>query len=188
MNACRPIEAGPCPPRRLPGMVPREPHASGKPKRRRTRKPSTGREAMKSAAAAIVMLCVALTMLPHGAPAADSAWGGPPVAHRDALIEQRFGQTLADPYRWMENPDNGALYEWLRAEENVHECANRRLLARSAYGGVQGNLHSLSGGPCEQYGKPPGAHVPKASVQTSEGKQRKRGRSAVPRHQSATNW
>jgi prolyl oligopeptidase len=68
---------------------------------------------MRSIATAIIIV---LTSLDSGALALDAALSGPPYAHSEALTEQRFGITYIDPYRWMENADDPALYDWLRAE------------------------------------------------------------------------
>ena len=39
-----------------------------------------------------------------------------PIAPKEKLSESRFGLTIKDPYRWMENADDPRLYDWRRAE------------------------------------------------------------------------
>lgn len=46
---------------------------------------------------------------------------GPPYANVEDLTERRFGIDLTDHYRWMENPDDSALYDWLRRQEDYTE-------------------------------------------------------------------
>ena len=68
---------------------------------------------MRAILAAIMLV---LTLLNSGASAFDATSEGPPYAQGEAITEQRFGITTIDPYRWMENADDAALYRWLHAE------------------------------------------------------------------------
>lgn len=69
---------------------------------------------MRSTLTVVIMV---LSLLNSTALALDTTSTGPPSAVSEALTEQRFGITYADPYRWMENPDDVALQEWLRDQE-----------------------------------------------------------------------
>lgn len=40
------------------------------------------------------------------------------VPRRDKLIEKHFGKKIHDPYRWMENPDDPDLIDWVESENN----------------------------------------------------------------------
>lgn len=44
--------------------------------------------------------------------------GGPPVARRDDVVENLFGKTVRDPYRWMEGEHNAEFQAWLAAQGN----------------------------------------------------------------------
>jgi len=77
---------------------------------------------MRSIVATVIMV---LTMLNSNALALDTASTGPPYAESQVLTEQRFGITYTDPYRWMENSDDAALYVWLRDQETYTKHKRR---------------------------------------------------------------
>jgi prolyl oligopeptidase len=45
--------------------------------------------------------------------------GGYPAARRLDLVEDLFGHEVADPYRWLEDPDAAETQQWLAAEETL---------------------------------------------------------------------
>src|SRR5215470_16714820 len=42
-----------------------------------------------------------------------------PPARRLDLVEDLFGHRVADPYRWLEDPDSAQTRDWLSAEETL---------------------------------------------------------------------
>ena len=69
---------------------------------------------MKSLILISIILCANLNMISL---AQDSGSALPPIAKVETVTEKHLGKTCKDPYRWMENPDDPALYGWLQAEE-----------------------------------------------------------------------
>lgn len=75
--------------------------------------------------------------------------GGPPVARVEPVSETFFGQTVVDPYRWMENPKDTEWEPFMRGQD-TH--------ARSVLGGIPGRdalkrrVAELSGGTAVAYG------------------------------------
>ena len=45
--------------------------------------------------------------------------GGYPAARRLDLVEDLHGYRVADPYRWLEDPDSAETRQWLAAEEEL---------------------------------------------------------------------
>jgi prolyl oligopeptidase len=44
-----------------------------------------------------------------------------PSAHRSDVVDDHFGQLVADPYRWLEDPDDPATKAWIEAENALTE-------------------------------------------------------------------
>ena len=42
-----------------------------------------------------------------------------PIAPKDAVYDEYFGEKIYDPYQWMENPDDPRLEEWLEAQKKL---------------------------------------------------------------------
>jgi prolyl oligopeptidase len=74
--------------------------------------------------------------------------GGPPVARVEPVSETFFGQTVVDPYRWMENPKDAEWEQFMRGQDRH---------ARSALAGIPGRdalkrrVAELSGGTAIAY-------------------------------------
>jgi prolyl oligopeptidase len=74
---------------------------------------------------------------------------GPPVARIEPVRETFFGQTVVDPYRWMENPQDKDWEPFMRGQDAY---------ARSVLGGIPGRdalqrrIAELSGGTAIAYG------------------------------------
>lgn len=64
----------------------------------------------------VAVLLALVTLSSPAAMALEAQSSGPPQARKDAPTERRFGLSYSDPYRWMENADDSALYPWLSAE------------------------------------------------------------------------
>jgi prolyl oligopeptidase len=81
--------------------------------------------------------------------AKPSKSGGPPVARVEPVSETFFGQTVVDPYRWMENPKDAEWEPFMRGQDKH---------ARTMLGGIPGRdalkrrVAELSGGSAIAYG------------------------------------
>jgi prolyl oligopeptidase len=53
-----------------------------------------------------------------------------PVAHRQNVTDTIHGQSVADPYRWLEDADSAQTEDWLRAEDELYESYVSDLPAR----------------------------------------------------------
>lgn len=60
-----------------------------------------------------------------------------PIAPKEKLSESRFGLTIKDPYRWMENADDPRLYDWRRAELQYTETQTDSSLRDILFGEFQ---------------------------------------------------
>ena len=56
-----------------------------------------------------------------------------PAAQRLNLVEDLFGHQVADPYRWLEDPDSPQTAEWLAAEESLWDRYRAGLTDREAF-------------------------------------------------------
>jgi len=56
-----------------------------------------------------------------------------PAAQRLNLVEDLFGHQVADPYRWLEDPDSPQTAEWLAAEESLWASYRAGLTDREAF-------------------------------------------------------
>src|ERR1700678_4585920 len=73
------------------------------------------------------------TLLPKSLWAAvDSAVPPPPVARIDVVHDTYFGETLSDPYRWMENDKDPDWLPFLKAENDHARAVLDALPARAA--------------------------------------------------------
>jgi prolyl oligopeptidase len=70
-----------------------------------------------------------------GAACALPAQSAPPAAERHDVTEVFFGQTLTDPYRWLENWREGKGADWLKAQDTY---------TRSALNGIPGREKFLA--------------------------------------------
>jgi prolyl oligopeptidase len=64
-----------------------------------------------------------------------------PRADRDAVVEDLHGEKVADPYRWLEEPDAPRTTQWLEAEGELAARYLARLRSRDA---IRRRLESLS--------------------------------------------
>ncbi|MGH3245924.1 MAG: prolyl oligopeptidase family serine peptidase, partial [Trebonia sp.] len=65
---------------------------------------------------------------------------GYPAARRLDLTEELHGFRVADPYRWLENPDSPETGRWLAAEEELWAGYRARLPRREAFAARVGEL------------------------------------------------
>ncbi len=49
-----------------------------------------------------------------------------PVAPKDEVIDDYHGTKIADPYRWMENPEDPRLKEWLKVQKSIVNKEDRK--------------------------------------------------------------
>ncbi|GHH66489.1 prolyl endopeptidase [Streptosporangium violaceochromogenes] len=56
-----------------------------------------------------------------------------PPARRDDLVEEIHGVPVADPYRWLEDPGDPAVKEWLAAQEALFASEMGALAGREAF-------------------------------------------------------
>ena len=59
--------------------------------------------------------------------------GGYPAARRLDLVEELHGHRVADPYRWLEDPDSAENQSWLAAQESLWERYREGLTHREAF-------------------------------------------------------
>jgi prolyl oligopeptidase len=55
-----------------------------------------------------------------------------PATRRDDIVEDHFGITVADPYRWLENPADPAVKDWTSLQDGVARDYLKRLPGRDA--------------------------------------------------------
>ncbi len=95
----------------------------------------------------ITLASLPLTALAQAAK--PSKPSGPPVARIEPVSETFFGQTVVDPYRWMENPKDAEWEPFMRGQDSH---------ARSVLAGIPGRdalkrrIAELSGGTAIAYG------------------------------------
>src|SRR5277367_6011294 len=87
---------------------------------------------------------LSLSLLPRGLWAAATTSGVPaaPVARIDVAHDTYFGETLSDPYRWMENDKDP---EWLPFLKGQNEHARAVLDALPARAALLKRIQELSG-------------------------------------------
>jgi prolyl oligopeptidase len=61
------------------------------------------------------------------------AQSGPPAAERIDVTETFFGQTVTDPYRWLENWREGKAADWLKAQDNYTRSTLNRIPGREKF-------------------------------------------------------
>ena len=59
--------------------------------------------------------------------------GGYPAARRLDLVEELHGHQVADPYRWLEDPDSAETQGWLAAQESLWERYREGLAHRESF-------------------------------------------------------
>ncbi|MDY6801057.1 MAG: hypothetical protein SVU94_07510 [Bacteroidota bacterium] len=42
-----------------------------------------------------------------------------PQAPKDSVVDTYFGESIADPYQWMENPDDERLSAWIKEQQKL---------------------------------------------------------------------
>ncbi|GAA4593885.1 prolyl oligopeptidase family serine peptidase [Planotetraspora phitsanulokensis] len=47
-----------------------------------------------------------------------------PLAHRDDIVDDLHGTPVPDPYRWLEDPDDPAVKEWLDAQDTLFKSTD----------------------------------------------------------------
>ena len=76
----------------------------------------------------------ALTVLATCAiPAALQAQSGPPPTERQDVTEVFFGQTVTDPYRWLENWHEAKAADWLKAQDTYTRSALTAIPGREKF-------------------------------------------------------
>ena len=88
----------------------------------------------RRAHAALPALLLMSTALPASTSAAASARVNYPDTRREDIVETRFGEMIADPYRWLENDvrTDQAVATWVAAENKVTEDYLATLGSRGA--------------------------------------------------------
>src|SRR5688500_16559847 len=84
----------------------------------------------------------ALSWLPRAAVAAPDTPAGLPVARVEPVTESFFGQSVTDPYRWMENPKDK---DWEPYVKGQADHARRVLDAIPGREALQRRIEQLSG-------------------------------------------
>ena len=84
----------------------------------------------------------AVTMLPTGGRAEASAIPPAPVARRGTVTDTYFGETLSDPYRWMENGKDPDWLPYLKAQNDHARAILDRIPGRAA---LLARIQQLSG-------------------------------------------
>ena len=73
-------------------------------------------------------LLVALPM-----PSASQAQSAPPATERQDVTEVFFGQSVTDPYRWLENWREGKAADWLKAQDTYTRSALTSIPGREKF-------------------------------------------------------
>lgn len=89
--------------------------------------------------------------LPPGAPVCPVVAPAIPSTRRDPLVDTRFGERVADPYRWLEgDPRNdGPVRAWIAQQAAAAELYLQRLPARDAFARSLATLYAT-----ERFGLP----------------------------------
>jgi protease II len=53
-----------------------------------------------------------------------------PLTRKDAVVDDYFGTPVADPYRWLEDPNSPETRAWLEAQNAIARAFLERLPAR----------------------------------------------------------
>lgn len=62
-----------------------------------------------------------------------TAQSGPPATERHAVTETFYGQTISDPYRWLEDWHQGKGAEWLKAQDTYTRSALETIPGREKF-------------------------------------------------------
>jgi prolyl oligopeptidase len=103
--------------------------------------PLSRRDLLKTAVA--LAAGVSAGTVPWPATARKSTHAGPPVARVEPVRETFFGETIVDPYRWMENPKDKDWEPFMRGQDAY---ARRTLNAIPGRDRLLQRVSSLSGG------------------------------------------
>ena len=61
------------------------------------------------------------------------AQSAPPAAERQDVTETFFGQSVSDPYRWLENWREGKAADWLKAQDTYTRSALTSIPGREKF-------------------------------------------------------
>ena len=80
---------------------------------------------------ASLTLCLSISMAAAlAAPSDLPAQSGPPLAERHDVTETFFGQSVTDPYRWLENWHDATVASWLKGEDTYARATLNSLPGR----------------------------------------------------------
>ena len=102
----------------------------------------------RTALSAIASACTA-ALLPGAALARTPARRGPPLARVEPISEAFFGETIVDPYRWMENPKDPQWEPFMRGQDAFARATLNAIPGRAA---LHQRVAALSGGTAVAYG------------------------------------
>ena len=102
----------------------------------------------RTALSAIASACTA-ALLPGAALARTPARRGPPLARVEPISEAFFGETIVDPYRWMENPKDPQWEPFMRGQDAFARASLNAIPGRAA---LHQRVAALSGGTAVAYG------------------------------------
>jgi prolyl oligopeptidase len=103
----------------------------------------------RRAALRIVSSATAALLWPLAGIARTAVAGGPPVARVEPVTDTFFGETVTDPYRWMENPKDKDWEPFMRGQD-AH--ARATLKAIPGHKALRQRIAALSGGTTIAYG------------------------------------
>jgi len=81
----------------------------------------------------VIRLHVFMAALVLLAAPAGQAQSGPPPTERQGVTEVFFGQSVTDPYRWLENWREGKAAEWLKAQDTYTRSALASIPGREKF-------------------------------------------------------
>ena len=85
----------------------------------------------------VAVLTLALAIMAVAESHPGNATSKMPLAPKENISETRFGLTIKDPYRWMENADDPRVYDWRRAELQYTEAQTDSALRDTLFGEFQ---------------------------------------------------
>ena len=102
----------------------------------------TGRVARRQLLKTAVAAAVA-GIAPWAGAASPTRSSGPPLARVEPVSDSYFGQTVVDPYRWMENPKDNEWEPFMRGQDAHARATLRAIPGRDA---LKARIAALSGG------------------------------------------
>jgi prolyl oligopeptidase len=111
--------------------------------------PSTAANWTRSAALRTLSSVSAALVWPLSNMARAAAVGGPPVARVEPVTDTYFGETVTDPYRWIENPKDKDWAPFMRAQDAHARATLNAIPGREA---LKQRIAALSGGTSIAYG------------------------------------